>query len=168
MILFGFYLRYFLIVLLKSQILSLVPSQFWLMPKKNSINKFVNYFVMTFNGIELAAVVRMAMVVAASDGNVAETEKAAIAIELIKFGVNKNQLSDILKAASSLEAKDSLSLISGMTQNQKKYVAAFLAVIIAADGKILESEVRVWAVISSLCKLPNMTIREGIDFWKNN
>ena len=95
---------------------------------------------MQFSGLELSAIVKLAVAIAASDGNVAEQEKAAISLELVTL----------------------------MNDTQKKYVAAFLAVIIAADGEILEAEVRVWSLISVLCGLPNMTIGEGIQFWANH
>ena len=50
---------------------------------------------MQFSGLELSAIVKLAVAVAASDGNVAEQEKAALSLELLKFGLDE-------KAAKSL------------------------------------------------------------------
>ena len=120
---------------------------------------------MQFSGLELSAIVKLAVAIAASDGNVAEQEKAAISLELLKFGVDENSVNTLVLGAQAIEYKDALTIVTLMNDTQKKYVAAFLAVIIAADGEILEAEVRVWSLISVLCGLPNMTIGEGIQ-WK--
>ena len=123
---------------------------------------------MQFSGLELSAIVQLAVAIAASDGNVAEQEKAAISLELLKFGVDENSVNTLVLGAQAIEYKDALTIVTLMNDTQKKYVAAFLAVIIAADGEILEAEVRVWSLISVLCGLPNMTIGEGIQFWANH
>jgi len=123
---------------------------------------------MQFSGLELSAIVKIAVAVAASDGNVAEQEKTAISLELLKFGLDEKAASTLLTGAQAIEFKDALTIISVMDSTQKKYVAAFLAVIIAADGKILDAEVRVWSLVSALCGLPNMTIGEGVQFWTKN
>lgn len=123
---------------------------------------------MTFSGLELSAIVRLALSVALSDGEVAQTEKAALAIELMKFGISGDEAAALLQTAGAIDGKDALIVVSMMSDIQKKYVAAFLAVIIAADGVVKSAEVRVWSLISSLCSLPEMTIAEGVDFWKNN
>ena len=118
---------------------------------------------MQFSGLELSAIVKLAVAIAASDGNVAEQEKAAISLELLKFGVDENSVNTLVLGAQAIEYKDALTIVTLMNDTQKKYVAAFLAVIIAA-----EAEVRVWSLISVLCGLPNMTIGEGIQFWANH
>ena len=123
---------------------------------------------MTLSGLELSAIVKLALLVAGSDGDFANEEKVAISVELAKFGVKKESVEGILKAALILEPKDALAVVALMDERQKKYVAAFLAVIIAADGEIQKSEVRVWSLISALAALPEMTIGEGLEFWANN
>lgn len=123
---------------------------------------------MQFSGLELSAIVKIAVAVAASDGNVAEQEKTAISLELLKFGLDEKAANTLLTGAQAIEFKDALTIISVMDSTQKKYVAAFLAVIIAADGEILDAEVRVWSLVSALCGLPNMTIGEGVQFWAKN
>ena len=123
---------------------------------------------MQFSGLELSAIVKLAVAVAASDGNVAEQEKAALSLELLKFGLDEKAVNSLIEGAKIIEYKDALTIISLMNDMQKKYVAAFLAVIIAADGVIENSEIRVWSLISALCGLPEMTIGEGVKFWTNN
>lgn len=123
---------------------------------------------MQFSGLELSAIVKLAVAVAASDGNVAEQEKAALSLELLKFGLDEKAVNSLIEGAKIIEFKDALTIISLMNDMQKKYVAAFLAVIIAADGVIEDSEIRVWSLISALCGLPEMTIGEGVKFCTNN
>ena len=123
---------------------------------------------MQFSGLELSAIVKLAVAVAASDGNVAEQETAALSLELLKFGIDENAAKKLIEGAKIIEFKDALTIISLMDNAQKKYVTAFLAVIIAADGKIEDAEIRVWSLVSAICGLPEMTIGEGVKFWANN
>ena len=123
---------------------------------------------MQFSGLELSAIVKLAVAVAASDGNVAEQETAALSLELLKFGIDENAAKNLIEGAKIIEFKDALTIISLMDNAQKKYVTAFLAVIIAADGKIEDAEIRVWSLVSAICGLPEMTIGEGVKFWANN
>ena len=123
---------------------------------------------MQFSGLELSAIVKLAVAVAASDGKVAEQETAALSLELLKFGIDENAAKNLIEGAKIIEFKDALTIISLMDNAQKKYVTAFLAVIIAADGKIEDAEIRVWSLVSAICGLPEMTIGEGVKFWANN
>lgn len=50
-----------------------------------------------------------------------------------------------------------------MTNEEKKYVTAYLGAIICADGKIEDSEIKAWSLISSICDLPRMSIKEALE-----
>lgn len=123
---------------------------------------------MNFSGLELKAIVNLATAIAKSDGNVAEAEMAVVANELVLFGVTEDQVEDIVFGASGMSNKDAIAVVSMMDDYHKKYVTAFLAMVIAADGKIEDSEVRMWSLITLLCGLPKMSIAEGIEFWSMN
>lgn len=123
---------------------------------------------MTFNGAELAAMVKLALAMAQADGYVSDEEKLAIALDLTKFGVKNDSTKAILAAAAVIEASDALKLVSQMGYEQKKYVTGYLAVIMAADGKVADSEMKMWRLVSALCNLPTMSVGEALTFWKNN
>lgn len=50
-----------------------------------------------------------------------------------------------------------------MTNEEKKYVTAYLGTIICADGKIEDSEIKTWALVTTICDLPKMSLREAIE-----
>lgn len=123
---------------------------------------------MTFSIIELSAMVKLGTAVAAADGRIAEEEKMAIAFELSSFGVTQDEIKPLLAAAQAMNSGEAISLVSAMTLMQKKYVTGYLAVVMAADGKVEDSEVKMWSLISMLANLPTMTVSEALDFWNNN
>lgn len=124
--------------------------------------------IMRYNGGELAAIVKMAISMAAADGYFADEEKEAIFHELANFGVTPEQAAHLLIRAKEMDASEAFSILSAMGTEQKKYVTGFLAVIMASDGDIDESEVKMWQLISVLAKLPDMTFPEALAFWNNN
>lgn len=107
-----------------------------------------------------------AMIVA--DGKVEKAELAAMALEFTRFGVSQDALDRILSNTDSMESGTAISIVSLMNEAQKKYVTDYLAFIMAADGEIVDSEVAMWSLISTLATLPTMTIGHVLAFWKNN
>jgi uncharacterized membrane protein YebE (DUF533 family) len=77
---------------------------------------------MQFSGLELSAIVKLAVAIAASDGNVAEQEKAAISLELLKFGVDENSVNTLVLGAQAIEYKDALTIVTLMNDTQKNAV----------------------------------------------
>ena len=117
---------------------------------------------MTFNGVELAAIVKLGKLMSAADGNVHENELAVIALELTKFGVEGNATDSILLASDALEFSDVIPVVKNMTADEKLHVVSFLGAIIAADGKITESEKKICTLVSMLCNLPEITAAQAI------
>lgn len=74
---------------------------------------------MTLNGKQLSALVKMGVAMALADGKVEETEKVAIAIELVKFGVTNSQATQIINNSQSMDASDALATLAGMNTEQK-------------------------------------------------
>lgn len=105
---------------------------------------------------------------AAADGRFADEETIAIVMELANFGVSQNQAESLLVAAQLMDVSEAFSTLSSMTNEQKKYATGYLAVIMASDGDIADSEVKMWQLICTLSNFPSMNIREALDFWNQH
>lgn len=121
---------------------------------------------MNFQGVELAAITKLAKLMCAADGIVDKNELTVIAIELTRFGVSREEAEDIVKAADALEVEQTLPIIKALDEEGRKYVGAYLATIMTSDGHIDESEVKMWNLVSMLCGLPDMSITEALEFIK--
>ena len=118
---------------------------------------------MIFTGQELSAILKMAMAIAASDGHISSEETSLMAIELMRFGVDEEKTKIISSKAANLDFAEACVIISKMTNEEKKYVTAYLGTIICADGKIEDSEIKTWALVTTICDLPKMSLREAIE-----
>lgn len=123
---------------------------------------------MTYNGKELAALVKLGVAMAQADGHVDQIEKVAIASELNDFGVNGEAAPAILAAAAVMDAAEAISILSSMTNEQKKYATGYLAAIMAADGEIADAEVKMWQLICTLASFPIMNIADALSFWTSH
>lgn len=123
---------------------------------------------MTYNGQQLAALVKMGISMAAADGRFADEERIAIIMELANFGVTQNQAQSLLSTAQLMDAAEALSILSSMTNEQKKYATGYLAVIMTSDGDIDPSEVKMWQVVCTLSSFPTMNISEALNFWNQH
>lgn len=108
------------------------------------------------------------MAIATADERFVDEEKAAILLELIRFGVTKSQIESLMIKVRDMPASESLLVIAAMDDEQKKYVTGYLASIIVVDGEVDDSEVKMWQLISELADLPYMTIAEAVKFWQNH
>ena len=123
---------------------------------------------MQFNGLELSAIVKLAKAMAAADGKIANEELTVIALDLAKFGVSQADSENFLTLSDAMEFGHAIALVAAMNNEQKKYVAGYLASIMVADGEIADSEMTLWRLVSTFASLPTMTVREAITFWTNN
>ena len=119
---------------------------------------------MTFTSIEMSAISKLALAMAAADGKVEKSELTYIALEMARFGVK--DADSILKGAEEMDPTIALSIVSKMTPKEKKYVAAYLGTIMAVNGDIDAKELSLWRLTSSLCGLPTMNIQEAIQYIK--
>lgn len=122
---------------------------------------------MIFTNQEMAAILRMAQVIANADGKVTNEEMALMALELARFGVTQEKSKLIILIAQELEASDAVLIIARMNHEEKRYVTAYLGTMICADGNIDKKELILWASISEICNLPQMSIKEAIEYMKN-
>ena len=116
---------------------------------------------MTFSGFEFAAIIKMAKAMAFADGKVEKQELSSIVNEMQRFGVNPDDADSLLEASDRMETSDAVSLISKMDLERK--VAAFLGAIMAVDMEITDSEMAMWSLVSELCKLPTMSVRQALE-----
>ena len=121
---------------------------------------------MTFSGFEFAAIIKMAKAMAFADGKVEKQELSSIVNEMQRFGVNPDDADSLLEASDRMETSDAVSLISKMDLERKQYVAAFLGAIMAVDMEITDSEMAMWSLVSELCKLPTMSVRQALEHLK--
>lgn len=122
---------------------------------------------MEFTKLQMSAIVKMAKSMVMADGVVNEKETELMSKELLRFGVPFSEVPSIMKMGDNMQASDAVTIISAMDSQQKKYVTAYLGVMIAIDGDIDDSEMKLWTLISVLCNLPTMTIKEAASFLAN-
>ena len=122
---------------------------------------------MTFNGLELTAIIKMAKSMVMADGKIKPAEIAVLTRELMRFGILQDQVDLLLKASDNIEASQAVALIARMDEERKKYVASYLGVIMASDGDIDDNELALWTLVSTLCGLPRMTVMDAINNMKN-
>ena len=69
---------------------------------------------LSFSNVEMAAIIKTALAMAAADGKVDDTEKAMIAIEAMRFNLASEKFESLLKLANDMSATDSMAMIAGM------------------------------------------------------
>ena len=115
---------------------------------------------------ELTAMVGMAIAMAGADGKVEENEVMAIVADLAGFGKDEDEITDIVDDAKEMDATEALGVVAKLGDEEKEYVTAFLAVVMAADGDIDDEELKLWRLITNVCNLPAMSVKEGVELWK--
>ena len=115
---------------------------------------------------ELAAMVCMAAAMAQADGKVEDDEVMAVVADLEGYGHSEEEIAEIVEMAEDMEPSDAVGLVSKLGDEEKEYVTACLAVVMVADGDIDDEEVAFWNLMTILCDLPEMTVKEAVDLWK--
>lgn len=123
---------------------------------------------MRFTGKELTAVIKMAFSMAAADGKFVDEERDAITFGMAEFGMGRNEILSCVAAAQKMEASEAFAILSSMNPMQQKYATGYLAAVMAADGDVADSEVKMWQLICTLAQFPTMTVGEALSFWQNN
>ena len=113
----------------------------------------------------MSAITKLALAMAAADGEVEKTELTYMAIEMARFGINDAE--PILKGAEAMDPTIALAIVEKFDYERKKYVAAYLGTMMAANGDIDDKELALWRLTSTLCGLPSMNIQEAINHIKN-
>ena len=122
---------------------------------------------MTLTNIELASVLKLGMDMLMADGKVHENEQSTISIEMMKFGVSPEKFAHLCKLAIAMDPVEAIATVRAFDDEEKKHITAFLAVVMAADGEIADSEMALWCLVSKLASLPKMTVQEALKYWTN-
>lgn len=119
-----------------------------------------------FSGKELTAIIKLSASMMAADGKIDENETSSLALEMIRFGVNQEQLASFIFVANNMQAIEAISIVSNLGDEGKKYVAAFLGYLMTVDGNVDNEEMKLWRFISTMCNLPSMNIAQAIQIIK--
>lgn len=129
--------------------------------KKYNVNEHLE-----FTDREYTAILSFAKKMTLVDGRLDDNEKIMLVMEAQRFGIGRNKLVNLLDASDNMEADEAIALIATMTDAQKRYVSALLGTIMAIDGDIDDKELALWQMVSSLCKLPTMSIKDAIEYMR--
>jgi uncharacterized tellurite resistance protein B-like protein len=121
---------------------------------------------MTFNKLEFIAMLKIGRAMVTADGKIEKNELSMMTAVLMSFGVTPSELNELLELSDAMDATTALGIISGMTDSQKKYVCAYLANIMIADGDVDATEEALWNLTTALCDLPIMTVGEAVKYMK--
>ena len=111
---------------------------------------------------ELAAIIHLAKAMAAADGKVESIELLVIARELSRFGVDSSKSNTLLTRSDTMEFSSAIATLSNMSVDNKRYVTAYLGTLMCVDGNVSDSEKALWSLVSLLCGLPTMSIKEAL------
>lgn len=123
-----------------------------------------NFSIMNlqFSRKELVAIIALADTMIKADGKIDPREQMTFALEMTRLGARQDNWSDLLADSQKIEPEVIISTISSLGNESKKYVAAFLTTLMAVDGNIADAERKLWNMVSILCKLPTMSVKEAL------
>ena len=127
--------------------------------KKYNVNEHLE-----FTDREYTAILFFTKKMMLADGKLDAKEGIMLIKEAERFGIGKDKLEILLDSSDNMEADEAIVLIATMTDAQKRYVSAVLGTIMAIDGDIDDKELVLWKMVSSLCKLPTMSIKDAIGY----
>ncbi len=113
---------------------------------------------MQFTNKEMGAIIRIAKQMCNADGRFSQSEMD----NLLKFTENFD-VATVEDLADDMTGYEAAAVLAHMTADQKYYVCCYFANLMAVDGVISDSEVKVWQFVSQLADFPNMTIREALN-----
>ena len=119
---------------------------------------------MTFKRTEMIAIMSMANAMIMADGRIDDAETSVISAEMLKFGIPLEDFKEIYTRGMNMEPDIAVDIVSKMTYEQKKYVAAYLGTLMASDKDIDDKELALWRLLSTLCGLPTMNITDAVEY----
>ena len=123
---------------------------------------------MKFSREQLKAIYKVGKSMVIADDNFSKEELMVIFDELYRFGI-KDEYSfvSLEQDAIAMELNKAFSIVSQMDIKQKKYIAAYLGLIMASDGIIDDREMMLWGYVSQICNLPKMSIKEALEYMRD-
>jgi tellurite resistance protein len=86
--------------------------------------------------LQFIALIKLGKAMQAADGRLDDEELNVMSAVVISFGVSPSDYAEMLVLSDEIDATTALGIIAGMNASQKRYVCAFLATIMVADGDI--------------------------------
>lgn len=99
-----------------------------------------------------------------ADGKLEEEETSLVSSEMVKFGIPFEDFKEIFIKGRDMDPGIATEIVTKMTHEQKKYVAAYLGTLMAADGDIDDREMSLWRLLSHICKLPSMSVIDAVKY----
>lgn len=120
-----------------------------------------------FRRYEFEAVISLALAMIRADGEVDFKESLVLQMQLDRFGIGVDQYQTLVQNAENMDKMRALSIISNLGKEEKQYITALLGVLMAADGRIDDAEMKMWSFTSLVCDLPQMSIDEAFEVLKS-
>ena len=133
----------------------------------DSRKKTVETEELSFNRREMMAILKMAGAMAGADGRAHPNEIKMMINECLRFGIDAEESKMLLSQSTDMEGTEAMAIIAVMTDAQKRYVCAYLGSLMAIDGNINDNEKSLWQLVSTLCKLPTMSITDALEYMAN-
>lgn len=133
----------------------------------DSRKKTVETEELSFNRREMMAILKMAGAMAGADGRAHPNEIKMMINECLRFGIDAEESKMLLSQSTDMEGTEAMAIIAVMTDAQKRYVCAYLGTLMAIDGNINDNEKSMWQLVSTLCKLPTMSITDALEYMAN-
>lgn len=119
---------------------------------------------MKFTGKQLTAILKLGIAMVRADGKVETNELLFVYGELKRFGADEYDIKLLTSACEEMQTGEMFATVIAMSDEQKKYVAAYLGVILASDGKADKDEIKLWNLTTAFCNLPAMTVGEAFEY----
>lgn len=112
---------------------------------------------MYFTSKEKQAIQRLAAQMVVADGQIDPREVILTKLVNDKFGIT----SEHIDASSNMSLQEAAIIVKNMTQEERKFVCAYLGAMSAIDNDVDERERLLWALLTALCDFPQMSILEA-------
>lgn len=122
---------------------------------------------LSFSKNEMAAIIKLALLMASADGYADEKEGKMIKTEMLRFGMTTNEMQNLCIVANDMTPQDAMKCVASMSPAQKRYVTAYLGTLMVIDGDKDDAEMALWKFVSSACNLPTMTIADVVHYMAN-
>ncbi len=115
---------------------------------------------LNFSLRELLAITKLGLMMAAADGDIAESEIRSLSAELLQISLGRN-VENLRRECVSFPHEEAESIVKSMSFRQKQYVTAFLITIIFADRNLHNGERLYLQILTNKCGLPAMSAKEA-------
>lgn len=108
---------------------------------------------MTFSGFQMQAIFTLANAMRLADGQTQTVEAVPMAIFSTVFGLSEEAVQEFMNNPMNPQA--AVAIVGAMNDDQKRQVKELLVAIMDADGVRHRDEIKLLALLSSVCNLPS-------------